>query len=185
MLFSGAAVACSSASKEGSAVLAFLTHFWRFAAPRADVLAAVADGAALVPSLPYPSPDTATAAAAAAAATEGGNGEEETVPLPPSVTLSPLSRMQVNTPRALFISLTRRSRTLTTPRTTRAQALLALRRGDVAVPADIAAALQAVGVKAVYTRLLPQVTEPFHSPFPPLPPPSPQDATVGFSPPTA
>ena len=41
------------------------------------------------------------------------------------------------------------------------------------MPADIAATLQAVGVKAVYTQLLPQVTEPFHSPFPPLPPPFP------------
>ena len=87
MLFGGTAVACSSSSKEGSAALAFLPHFWRFAAARADVLATVADGAALVPSFVYPG----AAPTVAAEGAEGAEGAKE--PLPAYVTLSPLSRM--------------------------------------------------------------------------------------------
>ena len=128
---SSSTVACSSTSKEGSAVLAFLPHFWRFVASREEIVSIIADGPALVPSVVYP-PDHNTIATNSNELKHDSDGQNADLPLPPIVNLSPLSRMQ---------------------------GLIAPRKGDQQLPPHILTTLQRIGVRAIYPRLLSETVE--------------------------
>ena len=130
---SSSTIACSSTSKDGSAVLAFLPHFWRYVASREEIVAIIADGPALVPSLVYPyPPDHTPTSANSKEATHDSDGQHADLPLPPIVNLSPLSRMQ---------------------------GLIAPRKGDQQLPPHILTTLQRIGVRAIYPRLLSETVE--------------------------
>ena len=129
---SSSTIACSSTSKEGSAVLAFLPHFWRYVATREEIVSIIADGPALVPSVVYPSPPDHTPTMNSTEVAHDRDGQHVDLPLPPIVNLSPLSRMQ---------------------------GLIAPRKGDQQLPPHILTTLQRIGVRAIYPRLLSETVE--------------------------